>query len=467
MGSRAFAIGTVLLLAAGVAACGGNEPLGSSPTPVDTTETSAPDSGSLNGVAEEPTTSTSSPPATVDDPDAAADSALPLRFGSLTERAVDGGADGRNATAAVTGMNEFAIDLYRSVLAGEDGNVIVGPYSVTFAMSMVYAGARGDTAAEMADVLHATELEPEAWHEGINAYDLTLDARTVGSSTEWSSANKVWTKPGLALRDDYLDVLTGAYGSPLAELDFGNDPDGARELINEWIAERTNELIPELWPPGSLSGQTAMVLVNAVAMDAPWEFPFDPAMTSNAPFTKADGSVVQVPTMRYDEYLPSLWREDLQAVELPYGDGALSMVVIVPNDLEAFEAELSTAALDEIVGAIEDGGIHLTMPKWSARTHITLNETLAGLGMPTAFSGAADFSRMIDGGGLWLDQVEHEAFVDVDEQGTRAAAATGGEMVESHGPTITVDRPFLYMIRDRGAGTILFIGRVTDPTVTP
>jgi serpin B len=364
-------------------------------------------------------------------------------------------------------MNEFAIDLYRSVLAGEDGNVIVGPYSVTFAMSMVYAGARGDTAAEMADVLHATELEPEAWHEGINAYDLTLDARTAGSSTEWSSATKVWTRPGLALRDDYLDVLTGAYGSPLAELDFGADPDGARELINEWIAERTNELIPELWPPDSFSGQTAMVLVNAVAMDAPWEFPFDPAMTSNAPFTRADGSVVQVPTMRYDEYLPSLWREDLQAVELPYGDGALSMVVIVPNDLEAFEAELSTAALDDIVGAIEDGGIHLTMPKWSARTHITLNETLAGLGMPTAFSGAADFSGMIDDGGLWLDQVAHEAFVDVDEQGTRAAAATGAEMAESHGPTITVDRPFLYLIRDRGAGTILFIGRVTDPTVTP
>jgi serpin B len=466
MGRRVVVFGTVLLLAAGVAACGENEPRGSSGTPVDTPETSSSDSGSVDG-GEGPTTSTSSPPATVDDPDAAADSALPLRFGSLTERAADGGADGRNTTAAVTGMNEFAIELYRSVLAGEDGNVIVGPYSVTFAMSMVYAGARGATAAEMADVLHATELEPEAWHEGINAYDLTLDARTVGSSTEWSSANKVWTTPGLALRNDYLDLLTGAYGSPLAELDFGSDPDAARELINEWIAERTNELIPELWPPGSFGGQTAMVLVNAVAMDAPWEFPFDPAMTFDAPFTKADGSVVQVPTMRYDEYLPSLWREDLQAVELPYGDGALSMVVIVPNDLEAFEAELSTAALDEIVGAIEDGGIHLTMPKWSARTHITLNETLAGLGMPTAFSGAADFSGMIDGGGLWLDQVEHEAFVDVDEQGTRAAAATGGEMAGSHGPTVTVDRPFVYLIRDRGAGTILFIGRVTDPTVTP
>src|SRR5690606_20775706 len=114
-----------------------------------------------------------------------------------------------------------------------------------------------------------------------------------------------------------------------------------------------------------------------------------------------------------------------------------------------------------------DGGIHLTMPKWSARTHVQLNDTLAALGMPTAFSGAADFSGMIEGGGLYLDQVEHEAFVEVDEQGTRAAAATGGEMAASHGPTITIDRPFIYLIRDRGAGTILFIGRVVDPTIAP
>lgn len=464
MRHRVVAIGTALLLVAGVAACGDDEPTSSPSPPVETGATPI----LADGDAGEPSISAAPSSVAVDAADAdGAASMLPLRFGSVTERSVDGGADGRNATAAVAGMNEFAVDLYKSVVASEGGNVVVGPYSVTFALSMVYAGARGDTAGEMADVLHATELESGAWHEGINAYDLTLDARTAGSSTEWSSANKVWTLPGLPLRDEYLDVLTGAYGSPLAELDFAADPEAARELVNEWVDEATHELIPELWPPDSFSGQTAMVLVNAVAMDAPWEFPFDPAMTNQAPFTTTDGSVVQVPTMRYDEYLPSLWRDDIQAVELPYGDGALSMVVIVPNDLEAFEAQLSAASLGEIVDAIADGGIHLTMPKWSARMHIQLNDTLAALGMPTAFTGAADFSGMIDGGGLWLDQVEHEAFVDVDEQGTRAAAATGGEMEASHGPTIAVDRPFLYLIRDRGAGTILFIGRVTDPSITP
>jgi serpin B len=393
--------------------------------------------------------------------------ALPLRFGTVTERSIDGGADGRNTTAAVAGMNEFAIDLYRQVAADQPGNTIVGPYSATFALSMIYAGARGQTATEIAQVLHADGVDPASWHEGINAYDLTLDARTTGSPTEWNSANRVWTRPGLPLRAEYLDVLTGAYGSPLAEVDFGGEPEAARSLINSWIEGETNELIPELFPSDSFDSTTQMVLVNAVAMDAPWEFPFDPAQTRPAPFTLADGTAVEVPMMHYDEYLPALWTEDLKAVELPYGGGALSMVVIVPADLAAFEAELTTESLAAVIDQIADGGIHLSMPKWTARTHVTLNDTLVALGMPTAFGGAADFSGMVDGGGLALAQVEHEAVIEVDEAGTRAAAATGGVMVDSHGPTILVDRPFLYVIRDRGADTILFIGRVADPTIQP
>ena len=210
-----------------------------------------------------------------------------------------------------------------------------------------------------------------------------------------------------------------------------------------------------------------MVLVDAVAMDAPWEFPFDVAATRIEPFTLADGTTVQVPTMHYDEYLPSLWRDGLQAVEVPYGGGALSMVVIVPADLASFEAELTTESLAAVIDGIDDGGIHLSLPKWTARTHVRLDDTLSALGMPTAFGGEADFSGMVEGGGLFLDQVEHEAVIEVDEQGTRAAAATGGEMASSHGPTIEVDRPYLYVIRDSGAGTILFIGRVTDPTLVP
>ncbi len=199
----------------------------------------------------------------------------------------------------------------------------------------------------------------------------------------------MWTQPGLVLRDEYLDVLTGAYGSPLAEVDFGTPPGAARELINGWIADETSGLIPELFPDRSFDASTRMVLVNAVAMDAPWEFSFDPAATGPGPFALIDGTSANVPMMHYDEYLPSLWTENLQAVELPYGGGALSMVVIAPTDLAAFEADLTAESVAAVIDQIQDGGIHLSMPKWTARTHAQLNDTLSTLGMPTAFSGSS------------------------------------------------------------------------------
>jgi serpin B len=396
----------------------------------------------------------------------ASDGGLPMRYGSVTERRIDVAADGRNTTAAVAGMNAFALDVFRSVAASETGNVVLSPYSVTFALGMIYAGAETETAREMATVLHA-DIAARDWHEGINAYDLTLDARTAGSPTSWAAANKVWTQPALPLRGQFLDVLAGDYGSPLAEADFAADPDAQRAVINQWVAERTEDRIAELLPEDALTPETRLVLVNAIALNAPWEFPFDPAATADQPFTRPDGSTVNVPTMHYDEYLASATTGEFQAVELPYGGGALSMVVIVPNDLAAFEASLTPESLQTAIDSLTDGGIHLSLPRWTARTHLTLNDILIALGMPTAFTGHADFSGMVDGGGLWIDRVEHEAFIEVDEEGTRAAAATGGVMVASHGPTVEVNRPYLYVIRDRGAGTILFIGRVTDPSLAP
>lgn len=389
---------------------------------------------------------------------------MTLSFGQLTERDIDINADGRNTTAAIEGLNAFAIDLYTEVAATESANVVLSPYSAAFALSMIYAGAGGATADEMQKVLHA---DAENWHEGINAYDLTLDARTSGSPTIWTAANKVWTQRDLELRPSYLDTLTGSYGSAAAQANFGADVEAERAIINEWTAKQTLGLVPELFPAGSLDANTALVLVNAVAMDAPWEFPFDAGDTRPGSFTRPDGSVVDVPMMHYDEFLPSAWADTYQAVELPYGGGALSMVIIQPSDLATFERDLTVDSLDEVINSIEDGGIHLSVPKWSSRTHLTLNDTLVNLGMPSAFGANADFSGMVEGGGLALDRVEHEAVIEVDEQGTRAAAATGGSMVMSHGPTVTINKPFFYVIRDRGAGTILFIGRVTDPSREP
>jgi len=420
------------------------------------------DDGSVDPSPQSTSQRITSPPSTAPP----AGDGLSLRYGTVTERIIDVDADGRNTTAAVAGLNAFGVDLFKAIAAQETGNVVLSPYSVTFALGMIYAGARTRTAKEMASVLHA-EIAAENWHEGINAYDLTLDARTAGSPTTWSAANKVWTQQGLPLREQFLDVLTGAYGSPLAEADFAANPQAERAVINNWVADRTEDRIEELFPADALTRETVMVLVNAVALDAPWEFPFDPDATVDEPFTRPDGTTVSVPMMHYDEYLPSATTGSYQAVELPYGGGALSMVVIVPTDLAAFEASLTARSLQAALDSVTDGGIHLSLPRWTARTHLTLNDTLTGLGMPTAFTPRADFSGMVAGGGVWIDRVEHEAFIDVDEDGTRAAAATGGVMVGSHGPTVEVNRPFLYVIRDRGAGTILFIGRVTDPSMTP
>ncbi len=410
-----------------------------------------------------PDTNSSVPDATVG-PDASEPPVPPLalRFGTVRERQVDVHADGRTSTAAIAGMNQFAVDVFNAVAATEPANVVIGPYSIANALGMVYGGARGATAAEMAGVLHS-DAPADDWHEGINAYDLTLDARTTGSPTEWVTADKVWAQRGLPLRDEYLDLLTGVYGSALAEADFAGDPDAERAVINEWVSAVTHDRITELFPAGTISAETVLALVNAVALDAPWEFPFDPALTTDQPFHRADGSSVSVPTMHYAEYLPSLWTEDLQAVEIPYSGGTLSMIVIVPTDLAGFESTMTAATLDDIVGRITDGGIHLSLPKWSGSTHVGLNDILSGLGMASAFTPAADFSGMTGAAGLFLGTVEHEAFVEVDEAGTRAAAATGGAMLASHGPTITVDRPFLYLIRDMGAGTTLFIGHMLDP----
>jgi serpin B len=389
---------------------------------------------------------------------------LKLLYGSLRERNTDPKADGRDATAVVHGLNEFALDLYRKTLADKGGNVVVGPYSVATALGMIYGGASGTTADEMAAVLH-TGMPADRWHVGLNAYDLTLDARTKGSPTRWQVANKVWVQQSVKLQPSFLDMLVSRYGAPAAEANFATDAEAERQVINGWVADSTNKLIPELFPDGAIDASTQLALVNAVALDAPWEFPFDPTFTRDGTFTTADGKEVSAPMMNYGEYLPSGSGDDYQAAELPYGGGALSMVIIVPKDLAAFEATLDTASLLRVMSSIKEGGIHLSMPKWTARTHLNLNKALSDLGMPTAFGGGADFSGMTGSPGLFLSTVEHEAFIEVDEQGTRAAAATGGAMEASHGPTVMVNKPFLYVVRDRGSGAVLFIGRVLDPSI--
>jgi serpin B len=357
---------------------------------------------------------------------------------------------------------DFALDLYRELAEASDANLVIGQHSIWTALSMVWAGARGQTASEMADVLHF-DRPSEDVTPLLNALDLALLSRNEAGAVDLRFANQVFAEPGLPLLEEYLTTLTRAFGAPLAELTFG-DPEAARKVINGWAADRTNDRIEELFPEGTITPQTRLVLCNAVSMDAAWTYLFDSALTTNEPFRRADGAVLLVPTMHFNLYLPLLVEDDLQAVELAYGKGDLSMVVILPEDLGAFNRDLDAERLQRIFDAITDQGIHLSLPKFSFSSDVALDEALQELGIRSAYGPTADFSGMTGEPGLFLDTVQHEAFIEVDEEGTKAHAATGAAMAVSHGPTITVDRPFFFVIRDRQTGAILFLGRVTDPS---
>ena len=356
----------------------------------------------------------------------------------------------------------FALDVFRELAVGTDENLVIGPHSIWTALAMVWAGARGETASEMADVLHFDRPQDEVTPL-LNALDLALASRNEEGAVDLRLANQVFTEPGLPLHDAYLATLTRDFGAPLAELGFG-DPEAARGVINDWAADRTNDRIQELFPAGTITPATALVLCNAISMDAAWTYLFDPTLTSIKPFNLADGTTVEVPMMHFDLYLPLLVEDDLQAVELPYGKGDLSMVVIMPEDIDEFVRDVDPERLNRIFGAISEQGIHLSLPTFSFTSDVALDETLQDLGIRSAYGGDADFSGMTAGGGLFLDTVQHEAFIEVDEEGTEAHAATGAGMALSHGPTITVDQPFLFVIRDRPTGATLFMGRVTDPS---
>lgn len=383
-------------------------------------------------------------------------------YGSVKTRDTSGKAGGADFTAVIGAQNAFGLRLLGALTAAEPArNLAVSGYSINQVLGMLYAGAAGATAEEMKTTL-GWSMPPAQLHAAMNALDLELRSRR--DDITLNIANRVWGQKGLSVLPTFLDVLTGSYGAPLAVADFAGAPEVARAAINDWVGRSTEDKIKELFPAGSINSNTKLALVNALYLDAPWKYKFDPASTRSAPFTRLDGSKTMVDMMHYDEFLPSAETQEWSAVELPYQGDELSMVVVVPQDLRRFEARLTPELLGEILGAIKEGGIHLSLPKVKFSFHASLRKTLEGLGLASLFSGA-DFSGITGQGGLAVEHFEHEVFLDVDENGTKAAAATGAALADSHGPTVWVDRPFLFAIRDKPTGAILFLGRVVDPGV--
>jgi len=377
--------------------------------------------------------------------------------------------------ALVEGNSAFALALYQRLVEEKgDENVFYSPYSISLALAMTYAGARGETEQQMADTLHYT-LPQDRLHPAFNALDQTLESRGEGAEGKdeegfrLNIANAIWGQKDYAFLESFLDTLARNYGAGLRLLDFAADAEKARATINEWVSEQTEGKIEELIPQGVLSAATRLVLTNAIYFNAAWAEPFEEEQTSDGTFHLLDGDEVTVPMMRQTTSFGYAAGQGYQAVELPYDGHELSMVILLPDatQFQGFEASLDAERMDSIVDQLESQQVALTMPKFEFDAEFQLNDALKAMGMEDAFSGAADFSGMTGGRDLFISSVIHKAFVSVDEAGTEAAAATAVVMVESAAPgepvQVTVDRPFIFAIRDIQTGAVLFVGRVVDP----
>lgn len=387
--------------------------------------------------------------------------------------------------AAVQGNTNFGFDLLDTLVAeSPTDNLLLSPYSIGIALAMTWAGARSETEQAMADSLAFT-LGQEGQHPAFNALDAELESRgddggaesngdgngDAGDPFRLATANAVWGQEGFPFRDSYLETLARNYGAGLRVLDFG-EPEAARGTINDWVAAQTEEKIPELLPKGSITPAVRLVLTNAVYFLAAWAAAFDEGVTDDGSFTALDGSQASVPMMRQTEEFPYAEVDGHQVLELPYVGEEVGMVVVLPREgeFESFEQSIDADRFAALVSALEPQHGSVALPRFSYRSGFSLKDALTALGMGIAFEGGrADFSGMADGDagkGLFIDEVYHKTFIAVDEDGTEAAAATGVVMKETAAtmPTFefVADRPFLYAIRDRATGALLFLGRVAD-----
>jgi serpin B len=373
----------------------------------------------------------------------------------------------------VEGNTVFAVDLYQQ-LRTSDGNLFFSPHSISTALAMTYAGAEGETAEQMAETLHF-DLSGEQLHAAFNALDLTLTpGEDVGDEDfVLNIANSLWAEEEYDFRDEFLDLLARHYGAGLRLVSFKTAPEAARQAINQWVSEKTEGKIENLIPEGGVNDLTRLVLANAIYFNAKWLHPFSQELTEDGTFTRLDGGDVTVPMMRWDKptMVPYTQGDGFQAVELPYRGGSASMVILVPDagTFEAFEEELTGEQLLAIADALETRGVELTLPKFEYDAEASLADTLKQMGMPAAFDPEqANFSGMDGTRHLYITDVFHKAYVAVDEEGTEAAAATAviAELASmpQRDVTLTVDRPFIYLIRNTETGAPLFLGRVLDPT---
>jgi len=364
------------------------------------------------------------------------------------------------------GNDAFAVDLYRT-LRGSSGNMVFSPESISIALAMTYAGAAGDTAAQMASTLHFT-LPPERLHLAFDALDLALEAPTsTAGAFQLSLANALWAQQGWTLQPSFLDLLSQDYGAGVRLVDFEGATETARQTINQWVSDQTAGQIPELLMDGILTPGSRLVLTNAIYFKADWLMPFNSPSNAGT-FNTPDGPI-SVPMMAGQAVFPVWTGPGYSAAALPYVGGTASMLLIVPDagTFDTFEASLTADALAAIsAGRSAATGRGLLMPRFKFQQHFSVKQALQALGMTDAFEPQADFSGIDGKRDLLIADVVHQATIAADEKGTEAAAATAviiraGSAMQA---PLVVDRPFIFLIRDDVSGATLFMGRVLDPS---
>jgi serpin B len=383
---------------------------------------------------------------------------------------------GDSAESLAAGDTAFAVAFFPPAVAaagGQDANVILSPYSVSAAMTMVDVGAAGRTESQIEDVLHlpgsgASEAPAYAALECENESDATSNGNAL------FVANALWAQKGDPFEPTFESALQTGYDAPLQQVDFASNPAAATGQVNDWIAGKTQGMVPSLLGPGDVDDKTRLVLANAIYFKGVWANGFDPSQTRLAPFTRQDGSQVTVPTMTGTVNAPNSWQSALTVVEVPYKGVALAMDVFMPSassgGLAAFESALTPSSLRSALTNLGSASqVVLSLPKFSFTTHVELGPVLAGMGITDAFDPTlANLSGMDGAMDLSVHAVVQEAFVEVDEQGTVAAAATAVSACSNcdavtEPEMIQINQPFLFLIRDTRSGGILFMGHVTNP----
>lgn len=390
-----------------------------------------------------------------------------------TKERVTTAAPAQHVEQSVDALNELGFDIYKQ-LATEDGNIAFSPWSIDTALALTYPGARTTTA----DAMRATMRIPLAdadFHRAMNDLTRGLGSRGAGAKgadggpLRLRTTNQVFAQRDMQLQPDFLDVLATEYGAGVRLMNFVEAPEPSRVAINDWVKAETESLIPELLPKGIITPNTRLTLVNALYFNAAWKSPFPKDATDSGSFTKSDGTSVAA-TMMGHFNAPSRYANvnGVEALELPYSGDELGLLILAPpvGQLATFEQTLSATLVKDFVGALDaEHPRGVSIPKFEARSQARLDTVLKDLGMGIAFTGDADFSGIDGQRGLFIAAVVHEAVVKVNEAGTEAAAATavivGRDSVPSY--QVIINRPFVYFVRDRATGVVLFAGRVAAP----